>query len=179
MMVTNNYGIYPLLYFFNFFSGYLTSPIAVRVDSPAFKCVLAGWRTSAGYTYLASPVEAEMNLTPNLARVFMNRLNPLLGDAVELRGSSKLAAWITPSDQIWPSARLDLELSPLRLNIGQGAAISRGLEVLKLADRKMSEAAKTATLRVDASPLKAEIGDDGTIVTKRVDLAVGKKEKED
>lgn len=153
--------------------GYLTSPMAVRVDSTAFKCTLAGWRTSAGYTYLASPVEAEMNLTPKLTSVFMKRLNPLLGNAVELRGSSKIAAWLTPSDHVWPSARLELQLSPLRLNIGQGAAISRGLEVLRLADQRIGAAAKAAMLQVDVSPLKAEIGADGKIVTKRVDLAVG------
>ncbi|KAL4543199.1 hypothetical protein Ndes2526B_g03861 [Nannochloris sp. 'desiccata'] len=153
--------------------GYLTSPMAVRVDSTAFKCTLAGWRTSAGYTYLASPVEAEMNLTPKLTSVFMKRLNPLLGNAVELRGSSKIAAWLTPSDHVWPSARLELQLSPLRLNIGQGAAISRGLEVLRLADQWIGAAAKAAMLQVDVSPLKAEIGADGKIVTKRVDLAVG------
>jgi hypothetical protein len=119
-----------------------------------------------------------MNVTPKLAKVLMNRLHPLLGNAVELRGSSTVAAWITPSDQLWPSARLDLHVSPLRVNIGQGAALSRGLEVLRLADRKFGEAAKAATLRVDVSPLKAEIGADGKIVTKRVDLAVGKKKKE-
>jgi hypothetical protein len=157
--------------------GYLTSPIAVRVDSAAFKCTLAGWRTSAGYTYLASPVEAEMKLTPTLARVLMNRLNPLLGDAVELRGSSKIAAWIMPSDHVWPSTKLDLQLSPLRLNIKQGAVIARGLDVLSLADRKIGAAAKAATLQVDVSPLKAEIAADGKIVTKRVDLAVGKNLK--
>ena len=107
----------------------------------------------------------------------MNRLNPLLGDAVELRGSSKITALITPSDQLWPSARLNVLLSPLHLNIGQGAAISRGLEVLTLADRKIGAAAKAAMLHVDISPLRAEIAADGKIVTKRVDLAVGRKEK--
>jgi hypothetical protein len=153
--------------------GYLTSPMAVRVDSSAFKCRLSGWRTSAGYTYLASPLQAEMNLTPKLAQIVMNRLNPLLGDAIELRGNSKFAVSITPSDQIWPSASIELFLNPLRLKIGQGAVLSRGLEVLKLADRKISAATKAAMLQVDVSPLRAEIGADGKIVTKRVDLAIG------
>ena len=48
--------------------GDLISPVVLRLDSAAVKCKVEGWRTSAGYTYLTSPVQAELNLTPKLAR---------------------------------------------------------------------------------------------------------------
>jgi hypothetical protein len=48
--------------------GPLAEPIFLRVDSPTLSCRVEGWRTGGGYTYLARPAEASVELTPPLAR---------------------------------------------------------------------------------------------------------------
>ena len=80
---------------FSFFNpspaaGPLTSPVAIRLDSPASKATLAGWRTSKGYTYLASPVQAELNLTPAMARCvppFLTLFSHRFSSLTELSGT--------------------------------------------------------------------------------------------
>lgn len=48
-------------------AGTLTTPVALRVDSPTLSCQLAGWSTTRGFTYLAQPVRAQVQLTPKMA----------------------------------------------------------------------------------------------------------------
>lgn len=153
--------------------GALTGPVAIRLDSPAAKVTLAGWRTVKGYTYLASPVQAELNLTPGMARLLLQRLNPLLGDAMALRRGMRVAAWASPADSLWPSAAAELRVEPLRLRVGRGAGLGRALEVLRIVNSRVAAAADAAELAVDTTPLRAELRADGTIVSHRLDLSVG------
>ena len=106
-------------------------------------------------------------------RVLLSRLNPLLGDAVELRDTSRVAVWLEPSDRIWPSAAAEIRFEPLRIQVGQGALITRGLEVLKLVNAQIAAAARATTLQVDLSPLKAKFLADGSIEAKRLDISIG------
>lgn len=153
-------------------AGPLTGPVAIRLDSPAAKATLIGWRTANGYTYLASPVQAELNLTPGMARLLLRRLNPLLGDAVALRGGARVAAWAAPADGLWPSAAAELRVEPLHLRVGRGAGLARALETLRIVNGRVAAAADAAELAVDTTPLRAELRADGTIVARRLDLSV-------
>lgn len=106
-------------------------------------------------------------------RALLTRLNPLLGTAVELQGSSQIAAWVTPCDGLWPSPAVDLRLEAMKLKVGKGAALNQGLEVLKLVSPKIADAAKAASLQVETSPLRAEIASNGEITAKRLDISIG------
>ena len=68
-------------------------------------------------------------------RAFLARLNPLLGDAVSLKGGSEVRLGLTPADGLWPASAGSLRLEPLRVSLGQGAAVTRALGALQLADR--------------------------------------------
>lgn len=108
-----------------------------------------------------------------LCRLLLGRLNPLLGNAIALRQGSVLAATVSPRDNLWPAAAGTLRLEPIRVSVGQGAAATKALTALKLADSRLGRAAGATSLDVELSPLVADVDlVEGKIHAQRVDLSV-------
>lgn len=112
-------------------------------------------------------------MTPDLAQWALSRLNPLLGDAVALQGNSRVAVSVAPRGGLWPASEATVRVEPLKVAVGQGAAVTKALGALSAVDGRLGAVMQGAGVDVQMSPLIAEVMGSGEIIADRVDLYVG------
>lgn len=106
-------------------------------------------------------------------RMFITRLNPLLGSAVALQDSSRVAVSVTPRGSIWPSNSITLQVQPLKVSVGQGAAVTEALQGLASIDKRLAPSG--GVVEVELSGVQAEVREDGKVETRRMDLLAGER----
>nr|XP_024397485.1 uncharacterized protein LOC112292842 isoform X1 [Physcomitrium patens] len=124
-----------------------------------------------GQIHLLRPLKAELDLTPEFGKLYLVRVNPLLGEiigpAISEDDLPDITIYAAPKDFLLPSDEYSVRIEPMRTTLAKGQLVDGVLTLLRRQDLLKGRSQITAL----TSPIEASINlKTGVIACDRIDL---------
>ncbi|KAG0582036.1 hypothetical protein KC19_3G028400 [Ceratodon purpureus] len=124
-----------------------------------------------GQIQLLRPLKAEMDLTPELGKLYLAQVNPLLGEiigpAIGEDDLPDVTLYVAPANFRLPSDEYSIRIEPMRTTLAKGQLVDGVLNLLSRQDLLKGRSQITAL----TSPIEANINlKTGVVACDRIDL---------
>ncbi|KAH8969090.1 hypothetical protein BDL97_02G016700 [Sphagnum fallax] len=124
---------------------------------------------------LLQPMKAEMNLSPAVAKFYLARINPLLGEIVGLANKHSdlpdVTIAVTPAEMAWPAENYFIHIEPIKVTLARGQLVDKVLALLPKQDLDKDN----QQLTMQTSAIEATVHVDGHLSCSQVDLLIADK----
>jgi hypothetical protein len=116
--------------------------------------------------------ELQMNLSPAVAKFYLARINPLLGEIVGLANKHSdlpdVTIAVTPAEMAWPAENYFIHIEPIKVTLARGQLVDKVLALLPKQDLDKDN----QQLTMQTSAIEATVHVDGHLSCSQVDLLI-------
>ncbi|KAH9568723.1 hypothetical protein CY35_03G091900 [Sphagnum magellanicum] len=121
---------------------------------------------------LLRPLKAEMDLTPSMGKLYLARVNPLLGEivgpAIGEEDLPDVTVYVAPAGFVLPADEYSIRIEPLRATLAKGQLVDGVLSLVSREDLAKGR----AQLTMQTSPIEATVNANGNLACSRMDLLI-------
>lgn len=126
---------------------------------------------------LVNPIKLEMDLTPNVGRIYLRRINPLLGEilgpAVVDEDMPDMVVSVSPRNMILPTEHFALCIEPMKVVVARGPLVGGILSLLSKGRNNLVP--EKQEIRVETSSINADFDTGGALTCSRFDLLLAER----
>lgn len=121
---------------------------------------------------LVNPIKLEIDLTPDVGRIYLRQINPLLGEifglAVVDEDMPDMVVYVSPRNMILPTEHFALRIEPMKVVVARGPLV--GGIVSLLSKGRNNIVPERREIRVETSSINADFDRGGGLTCSRFDL---------
>lgn len=122
--------------------------------------------------HLVNPIKLEIDLTPDVGRIYLRRINPLLGEilgpAVVDEDMPDMVVYVSPRNMMLPAEHFALSIEPMKVVVARGPLVGGILSLLSKGRNNIIP--KKQEIRVETSSINADFDTGGSLTCARFDL---------
>lgn len=126
---------------------------------------------------LVNPIKLEMDLTPNVGRIYLRRINPLLGEilgpAVVDEDMPDMVVSVSPRNVILPTEHFALCIEPMKVVVARGPLVGGILSLLSKGRNNLVP--EKQEIRVETSSINADFDTGRALTCSRFDLLLAER----
>jgi hypothetical protein len=113
-----------------------------------------------------------MDLTPAMGKLYLARVNPLLGEivgpAIGEEDLPDVTVYVAPAGFVLPADEYSIRIEPLRATLAKGQLVDGVLSLVSRQDLAKGR----AQLTMQTSPIEATVNANGNLACSRMDLLI-------
>lgn len=126
---------------------------------------------------LVNPIKLEMDLTPDVGRIYLRQINPLLGEilgsAVADEDMPDMVVNVSPRNMILPTEHFAVCIEPMKVVVARGPLVGGILSILSKGRNNIVP--EKQEIRVETSSINADFDTGGGLTCSRFDLLLAER----
>ncbi|XP_024544112.1 uncharacterized protein LOC112351097 [Selaginella moellendorffii] len=160
--------------------GLRSLPVQINAWSDCLEAQVLGFLNASNQKIeLIEPIKIEMDLTPELGRLYLARVNPLLGyivgPAVAENDMPDVIMEVIPKEMKFPADEYKLRFEPMSVVLARGPILDGIFTLLSRSKNKDEVSGGRRQLKMETSAIEAVANVDGHLKCRRIDLLIAGK----